>query len=148
MGRAPELRHVIYDELLPTQTTDDALIVTCPRDLIDQAMTMARQPAITRVSRQMRAECLAMFYAKSCFAAYIKDSYFDPLYRWIRCITSNKAQVAFQKLCVHVFLMDKVWCEYDIYDLMQSWMGLEHETIMVEVHNTKALAEYWQFRAY
>jgi hypothetical protein len=46
-------------------------------------MTKARQPTITRVSKQGRMECLAMFYAN------INNNNLELLFCWIHCVTSN-----------------------------------------------------------
>jgi len=83
----PELRNRIYELALPLKGRDHPLIITAPH--LDQLMTLATQPSVTRLCKQVRAECLPMFYARANFAAYIHPANFQPLLTFVRCITNG-----------------------------------------------------------
>ncbi|KAH9824482.1 hypothetical protein Tdes44962_MAKER04433 [Teratosphaeria destructans] len=56
----PELRNRLYEEIIPCRSSDNALLVASRYN--NALMTKAVQPAITRVSKQIRAEILGPFY--------------------------------------------------------------------------------------
>lgn len=127
---------------------NEALLVTSPS--IDGLMTTARQPALTRASRQVRAETLAMFYAKSNFVAYINKFDFTPFIKWAQCISPRDSNHASEsnvdrkltaghhiaRVNVHVKLLDRLTCEEDIFRLVRDWTALNnHEAVHVKVHN-------------
>ncbi|KAK4548343.1 hypothetical protein LTR36_010213 [Oleoguttula mirabilis] len=125
-----ELRNRIYGYAFANGGREDALLVVSP--FIDDAMTLARQPAITKLSQQIRAESLAMFYDSNKFVAYIRAYDFRELCQWVKCVTSapNPSTVR-----VHVKLMDWVLCEYQLLPLMRAWRDMKHETVHLEIHN-------------
>lgn len=133
-----ELRNRIYEYAFSHNDTDNALIVASPA--FDEGMTLAMQPAITMLSKQIRAESLAMFYAQSNFVAYIRDFDFSELFQWVRCITSAPTA---PRVRVHVKLLDWVRCEYQLLRLMRAWRDLKHETVHIEVHNCFDAPEVW-----
>ncbi|KAF2774434.1 hypothetical protein EJ03DRAFT_6678 [Teratosphaeria nubilosa] len=126
--RPPELRNRLYEEVIPCRSYDNALIVASRCN--DVLMVKAVQPAITRVSKQIRAESLGLFYARSTFAAYIEDTNFTALLEWARTITQNADSLP--AVLVQVCLMDRIACEFSILDLVQGWARLPplaHEKI-------------------
>lgn len=124
---SPEMRNLIYSYAF---SHDDALTVATP--FLDEIMILAVQPAITRVSRQVRAESLAMFYAESTFVAYVRDWNFQDLFCWIRCVTRNPDP---PKVNVHVKLLDLVKCEYQLLPLVRAWQDLSHRSVHLTIHN-------------
>ena len=128
----PEIRNRIYRYTLPSE--DDELIVASP--FTDEAMNMATQPAITRVSRQIREETLKMFYANATFVAYIKDFDFTRLIHWARCITS--APSVSPSVVVDVKLLSRIKCVYQLLGLVRNWRNLQHETLHLKIHKIYA----------
>ena len=128
---SPELRNHIYEAVFAQHSArSNALIVASPS--IDKGMTVASQPAIARACRQTRAESLSMFYATSYFEAYIADWDFKDLCRWVRCLTSSPDM---PQVTVHVRLLDRIICEYQLLKAMRLWRDVEHSTIRVIVHD-------------
>lgn len=123
-----ELRNRIYEHLLPLR--QDWRIIATP--FRDDLMLFGDQPAITRVSKQIRAETLEMFYATNTFVAYIQDSDFDPLVRWVNCITSS---ATYPRVIVEVKLLNRLTCAYKLLDLVRSWRDVKHQNIHVRIHN-------------
>ncbi|KAK5138219.1 hypothetical protein LTR08_004915 [Meristemomyces frigidus] len=127
---SPELRNRIYEYAFPHRDIETALVIDTP--FLDETMTLATQPAITRISKQVRAESLAMFYARTTFVAYLRENDFRKLCQWVRCVTL--ASIA-PRVTVHVKLLDWVQCEYQLLQLMMMWRGLRHETVHLKIHN-------------
>jgi len=67
-----ELRNLIYEYTL---TAPDRLVLTND--------TLPEQPALTRTCRQIRSECLPMFYEKNQFRYYCRDFSRVAINRWI-----------------------------------------------------------------
>ena len=76
-----EIRSRIYEYSLAREDRASELIVPTP--FKDELMALATQPALTRVSRRVRAETLQMFYANNTFVAYFENFDFSGLVRWI-----------------------------------------------------------------
>lgn len=125
----PEIRNRMYSDALPSEGQD--LIVASP--FYDEAMTLAAQPAITRASRQLRSETLKMFYSTCTFVAYIKDFDFLRLIHWAQCITSSTSQLP--KITVHVKLLTRLHCMYELLELVRDWRDLDHSKLHLKIHN-------------
>ena len=131
-GLPPEIRNRIYELALPSK--DEELIVATPFQ--DEAMSLATQPAITRVSRQLRLETLKMFYTECIFVAYIDHFDFLRFIHWARCITSGSPPP--YEVTVHVKLLSRLGCIYDLLELVREWRAITHTTLHLRVHNCYA----------
>ena len=101
----------------------------------DEAITLATQPAITLVSRQVRSEALKIFYANSTFVAYINDFEFQDLVTWAQCVTSNASP---PHVTVHIKLLSSIACIFQLLNLARGWRGVEHSTLHFKIHNCYA----------
>lgn len=72
---------------MPSKERGDVLLVASPTS--DDQMQSAVQPAITRASKQTRAESLKMFYANNELRAYVEYLDFRDLVRWARYVSST-----------------------------------------------------------
>jgi hypothetical protein len=73
-----------------------------------------------------------MFYTNSTFVAYIKDFDFRSLVRWVDCITSTASS---PKITVHVKLLDRIKCAYELLDPVRLWRDINHQNIHLRIHN-------------
>lgn len=124
-----EIRNRIYGYVLPSE--DQELIVATPFE--DEAMAFGNQPAITRVSRQLRSETLEMFYTNSNFVACIKDFDFIRFIHWARCTASSTSPVP--KITIHVKLLTRLHCAYELLELIRDWRDLDHTNLHLKIHN-------------
>lgn len=125
-----EIRNRIYHAAMTPAHDAAPLVVASP--FTDRLVKLATQPAITRVSQQLRAESLQMFYTNHEFVAYIEGFDFSGLIRWIRCITSQNKSL---KVTVHVKLLDQMKCSYDLADLVRAWRMCDASLVHLEIHN-------------
>ena len=126
-----EIRNRIYELSLPKKT--DELIVSTP--FRDVAMTLATQPALTRVSRQVRYETLKMFYKNSTFVAYIDDFNFARLAHWAHCVTSGHSP---PQISVDVKLLSRIRYIEKLLNLARRWREISHGTLHLRIHNCYA----------
>ena len=129
-----EIRNRIYELALPSAHRSDELITATP--VKDEVLLFATQPVLTRVSHQLRAETLEMFYANNTFVAYIARFDFLRLIHWVRCITSGRRT---SQITVHVKLLDRIIGAYDLLDITRDWRDLEHDNIHLKIHNCYAV---------
>lgn len=127
----PEIRNLIYELALPSKERNERLFITSP--YVDNHMTLAVQPAVTRVSRQTRSESLAMFYANNEFSAYINRFDFRELLHFVRCITSGPAPRP--RIRIHTFMMHNMGCYRGLLDMANDWSLLNYETIHLEIRS-------------
>lgn len=126
-----EIRNRIYEAVFAQHDrVETAMIIASP--MIDKGMTLATQPAFTRVCRQLRAESLAMFYVNTTFVAYLVDWDIRDLCDWVHCIGSGGS---LPEVTVHIKLLDGIKCEYQLLKLMRLWRDLEHNDICLKVHD-------------
>lgn len=124
-----EIRNHIYELALPSKEVE--LVVASP--FLDDLMALGIQPAITRTSKQLRSETLPMFYTNATFVAYIKGFDFSHLVRWAKNITSSPSP---PKILVHVKLLDRISCVYQLRDLVRAWRHLDTSTVHLKIHNS------------
>lgn len=127
----PEIRNIIYELALPSKERNERLFITSPH--VDNHMTLAVQPAITRVSQQTRSESLAMFYANNEFSAYINRFGFQELLHFVRCITSGPEPRP--RIRIHTFTMHNMGCYRGLLDMANDWSLLNYETIHLEIRS-------------
>ncbi|KAI7513902.1 hypothetical protein KC347_g1084 [Hortaea werneckii] len=129
---SPELRNRIYQSIFAQHADrDHALIICAPHH--DWAMTTASQPAITRVCRTVRKESLAMFYANSTFEAYITNWDIRKLCNWFQRV--SELPNAIPKITIHVKLLGRIVCEFQLLWMMRLWRGTKHDSVDLEVHD-------------
>lgn len=129
MDFSPELRNLIY---AASFESSDELIIATP--FKDDLMSFGTQPAITKLSKKIRSECLAMFYAQSTFVAYIHEWNFKGLIDWVGAVSSVPKH---PDVTIHVKLMDRMQCTYETLDLVRAWrdIDLPHATVTLKIHN-------------
>ncbi|KAI7143556.1 hypothetical protein KC343_g17753 [Hortaea werneckii] len=133
---SPELRNRIYTSIFAQHADrDHALIICAPHH--DWAMTTASQPAITRVCRTVRKESLAMFYANSTFEAYIVNWDIRKLCKWFQGV--SELPIAIPKITIHVKLLDRIFCEFQLLWMMRLWRDTKHDSVDLEVHDMTEL---------
>ena len=129
----PEIRNRIYDLTCNTKHFESELIVASPNSKLKAT---AMQPAITRISRQIRSESLKIFYANADFVAYIREFDFSKLIRWVKCHSLvDTAVQGSPKVEVQVKLWDQMKCILDLLPFVQMWNGIEHGKFHLTVHN-------------
>ncbi|GIZ43925.1 hypothetical protein CKM354_000713400 [Cercospora kikuchii] len=129
----PEIRNLIYELALPSKERNERLFITSP--YVDNHMTLAVQPAVTRVSRQTRSECLAMFYANNEFSAYINRFEIRELLHFVRCITSGPTPRP--QIRIHTFMMHNMGCYRGLLDMANDCHLVKEAVISAEMFPPK-----------
>ena len=136
-----ELRNRIYELAMPSEYRNGHLVICSPPGF--ENTTSAVQPAITQISRQVRAETLDLFYANNKFAAQISRFDFLELIRFVDCITAGLPSP--RKMKIHVHLMHNMctnifWggremnaCYRGLIDFAIGWSILNFDTIHLEI---------------
>lgn len=123
-----ELRNKIHELALPLPDKAAPLTVSAPRT--DRFMARATQPPLTQTCRQVRAECLPMFYEQANFAAYIHPVDFQPLLDFVECITSGPVK---PKITISVKPLARFECIQDLDNALRHWYALDHSTVRLRL---------------
>ena len=76
-----------------------------------------------------------MFYANSTFVAYVHNFDFFPITNWAQCVASNASP---PQVTVHVKLLTRIQCVYELLDLVRDWRDVDHEKMHLKIHNAYA----------